>query len=285
MRKGSFVALLLSPALLLVGLVSFYPMAHAVYVSFHKTRYLELEAFAALDNFTALARDPGVVRSVSVTLKYVLGSLGLALSLGMLLALTLNRPLRFGGLFRTIVLLPWVLSQVVTALLWTWLLEPSYGPVNYLLNEMGIGKVFFLASPMAALPTLIWTNVWASYPLATVLILAALQTVPLELYEAARIDGAGAWDRFTRITLPLISSTVLVAAIVLTLFYFNMVTLILVLTGGGPLERTETLGLRVFYEAFQNFRVGRATALAVVILLCNVVFSVTYVKILRRETG
>lgn len=284
-RDARFIALLMSPTIILVGAVSLFPMAYAIYVSLHTTRYLEIGSFIGLGNFVALFRDPSTVQGVIVTLKYVLGSLTLALSLGMLLATILNRPLRFISVFRTLVLLPWILSQVVVAMLWAWVLEPSFGPVNYILREVGLGKVFFLALPNMAPLTLIGTNVWMSFPLPTVLLLAALQTVPPELYEAARIDGANAWQCFTRITLPLILSTFLVAMITLTLFYFNMVTLILVLTGGGPLQMTEVVSLRAYYEAFSNFRMGHATALGVTILFCNGIFSIAYLGIIKREAA
>jgi ABC-type sugar transport system permease subunit len=134
-----------------------------------------------------------------------------------------------------------------------------------------------------ALPILILVNTWMTYPLPTVLFLAALQAVPRELYESARIDGCGGWASFWRVTLPYLQTTIVTTAIMLTLQFFNMVTLIYVMTGGGPLGLTQTLSLRVFLDGFFNFRVAGAAAVGMVIFVLNIVFSLSYIRVLRRS--
>ncbi len=273
-----------APTILLLLIVVAYPVIYSFFVSLHRTEYLKVGQFWGLQNYFHLIQDTVFRRDVVISIKYVIGSLFGAMTLGLLLALVLNQRLPFSDLFRTICALPWVISQTVTALLWIWLLDPSFGPLNYLLDAVGIGRFNFVANETSALPVLVGVNVWMSYPFAMILLLAGLQTVPHELYEAARIDGASIIQIFYRITLPILRNTMLATCFMLTFYYFTMVTLILIFTGGGPVGSTEVLSLRVFNETFLYWRIGRATALGIVILLLNFVFSLFYIRIIRRES-
>jgi multiple sugar transport system permease protein len=275
--------LLLMPSLLIVAAIAFYPIWYAVDISLYRTEFLKKEAFVGLDHYTKLVDDDGFLRALLTSLKFALGSLALTLPLGMIFALMLNRPIRFRAAFRTILIVPWTLSQSVTAMLWLWLLNPSYGPVKFALDRAGFPVAGFLSNPDWALPIVCLVNAWMSFPLPTVLFLAALQTVPKELYEAARADGASAWTVFWRVTLPFIKSTVMTTAIMVTLQFFNIVTLIYVMTGGGPLGTTQTLSLRVFLDGFFNFKVASAAAVGMVIFFLNIVFSLAYIRVLRQK--
>jgi multiple sugar transport system permease protein len=273
-----------APTILLLIIVVAYPIMYSFYVSLHRTEYLKVGSFTGLRNYIYLIEDKLFRRDVMISIKYVVGSLFGAITLGLLLALVLNQRLPLTEWFRTICALPWVISQTVTALLWIWLLDPSFGPVNYLLDTLGIGRFNFIANETTALPVLIAVNVWMSYPFAMILLLAGLQTVPNELYEAARIDGASIFQIFRRITLPILSNTLLATCFMLTFYYFTMVTLIFIFTGGGPVGSTEVLSLRVFNETFLYWRIGQASALGIVIFLLNFVFSLFYIRIIRRES-
>jgi ABC-type sugar transport system permease subunit len=274
--------LLFLPSLIIVFSVSFYPIYYAIDISLYETRFLQKVAFVGLEQYTRLIRDPEFLRSVLISLKYALGSLLLTLPIGMIFALLLHRPIRLRSVFRTILILPWTLSQAVTASLWMWILNPQYGPVKYLLGQLGVSQAIFVSNPDWALMILVLVNTWMTYPFPMVLFLAGLQTVPRELYEAGTIDGCSAFSSFWRITLPYIRSTVMSTAIILTLQFFNMVTLIYVMTGGGPLGMTQTLTLRVFLDGFFNFRLAAAAAVGMVIFLLNIVFSLTYIRVLRQ---
>jgi multiple sugar transport system permease protein len=274
--------LLLVPSLAIVGGIAFYPIYYAIDISLYQTRFLQKMAFVGLEQYTRLLGDPDFLRALGTSLKYALGSLGLTLPMGMIFALLLNRPIRFRTAFRTILIIPWTLSQSVTGMLWVWVFNPSYGPLKYLLDQVGVTQVVFLSNPDWALKILTLVNTWMTYPLPTVLFLAALQTVPRELYESAKIDGSNAWSSFWRVTLPYMQNTVVATAIMLTLQFFNMVTLIYVMTGGGPLGITQTLSLRVFLDGFFNFRVAGAAAVGMVIFGLNVVFSLSYIRVLRH---
>ena len=238
------------PTILLLIIVVAYPIMYSFYVSLHRTEYLKIGSFTGLLNYIYLIEDKFFRRDLLISIKYVVGSLFGAITLGLLLALVLNQRLPLTEWFRTICALPWVISQTVTALLWIWLLDPSFGPINYLFDTLGIGRFNFIANETTALPVLIAVNVWMSYPFAMILLLAGLQTVPNELYEAARIDGASIFQIFLRITLPILRNTLLATCFMLTFYYFTMVTLIFIFTGGGPVGSTEVLSLRVFNETF-----------------------------------
>ena len=272
-----------SAALLLVILVSFYPIFYALRLSLYETNYMTIGRFIGLGNFLRAALDLRVHNSILISLGYVFGSLVLVVPIGLGLALVLNRPIRFRGFFRTILIFPWIVSQTVTAMLWSWLLNPSFGQVNYVIAALGFSRVMFIGNPDLAMKTLVAANVWQTYPYAMILCLAALQTIPNELYEAARIDGASPRECFRHVTLPLISNVLMVVVIMCTLHYFNMVTLMYVLTGGGPVFRTETLSLKVFLEAFSHWDMSLASTLGIVIFAFNIFFSLLYIKLLRRE--
>lgn len=282
-RKYWVGYLLLLPATCFVFFISIYPIIYAIDWSLYSTQYLRKLSFAGLSNYYEFIGSPRGMHAFLTTLIYCFGSLAISVPLSMAVASLLDRPVRGRIVFRAIILIPWVLSQTVVALLWKWLLDPYYGPINYVLQTLGVGKVGFLSSPLLALPTLIFVNVWMSYPLGVVLILAALQTVPRELIDAAVIDGASTWLAYRYVKFPHIKHTVLVVLILQTLLYFNMVTLIYVSTGGGPLGATETISIHLFKSAFENWKIGYASSVGVIMLVFNLLFSLSYVKALRRE--
>jgi multiple sugar transport system permease protein len=280
----TWVALLfLLPSIALVVAVTFYPIAHAIRISLYDTFYLKTTKFVGLQHYLKFLQDPAGWNNVVSSLTFTFGSLAIAIPLGLGLALLLNMPIRCRVLFRTLIIVPWVVSQIVTALLWGWLVNAQYGPVNYFINEWFGAPFDFLGNPASAMPTLILTNVWRSFPYPMLLLLAALQTVPEQLHEAAKVDGANTLQRFWRITIPMIRNTLLITVIMLSLHYFNMITLPFILTGGGPVGATDVLSLRVYQEAFSFYHMGLASAVAVYIFAFNIVFSLLYIKILRTE--
>jgi len=275
---------LMLPAVLIVLVVAVYPIFYAVDWSLYNTRYLEKVDFIGFKNYLDFFRNPNAYRSLFVSFVYLFGSLGLSLTCGVGVALILDKPIKIRGLFRTIVIMPWVVSQTINALVWKWLLNANFGAVNYFLVSLHIGKIDFFSTPSLALPTLIFMNFWTTYPLAVVLALAALQTIPGELIESAKIDGASTFRIFLNIKRPLIQPTILVIVILLSLLYWNMVTLIYVSTAGGPLRRTETISVYLFKNAFEDWNIGYAAAIGVVMFIANIIFSLIYIKLLKRET-
>jgi multiple sugar transport system permease protein len=275
--------LLMAPALLLVAAVSFVPLAQAIVQSLHQSRYLELGKFVGLLNYQRfLLSEEGAARAWN-SLVFVLGSLAAAMPLGFGLALLLNLPLRARGLLRTVLILPWLVSNTVAALLWAWILSAQFGPVAQVVTAFGGTMPNPMTSQALAMPTLILCNAWGAYPLVMVFMLAALQTIPIELQEAAKIDGANGWQRFRHVIFPLVRNTTLVTLVLTTLHTFNNVSIVLIMTGGGPVGATDVMALRVFEEGFKFYRMGLATAGAVVIFALNIIFTIAYMRVLRGE--
>jgi ABC-type sugar transport system permease subunit len=282
-RGAGLAAAFFYPAFALVVAVSFFPLFYAVRESLHRTDYLDLGDFVGFANYRELFSQGGGLAFVSTSILFVLGTLALSAPIGVGLGLLLARPIRFRGFFRAVLMFPWVVSELVTGFLWMWFYDGRLGPIASLLNRIGIDFVSPLTSPSYALVGLVLANTWHSYPLVMVLTLAALQTVPAEVLEAARIDSPSGWQRFIHVTLPLIRNTILVALVLTTLHTFNNVTLIVAMTGGGPVGATDVLGIRVFKEAFQFYNMDVASTIAVVIFTLNIIFSIFFVRILRGE--
>ena len=274
----------MSPALLLVAIVSFLPLGYALVQSVYKSDYLQLGTFAGAGNYAYFLLGPDALPSIRASFAFVLGTIVISAPLGVGLALLLNQEIRFRSLFRTLLILPWLVSALVGALLWSWLLNPSFSPAIQALEALIQVRVPNpLTSFSLSMPALIVAHSWSSYPMIMVFTLAALQTVPNELIEAAHIDGANVWQRFAHVTFPYVKSTLFVALVLTTLNTFNHVTMVLVMTGGGPIGTTETMSLRVFLEAFKYYRMGTASAGAVVIFCVNVLFALVYARLLREE--
>ena len=269
------------PAFALVASVSFLPLLYAVRQSLYKADYLDLGTFVGFGNFIRFFTQLQGLTVVGQSLAFVGGSLLLTLPLGVALALLLNLKFPLRGVFRVILITPWLVSSVVTAMLWAWLLNGDFGPFSPLLAAFGLDMPTAVTSITFAMPALMVANCWHLYPLVMVLVLAALQTIPADLQEAALVDGATAWQRFSLITVPLIKNTVLVALVLATLNTFNNAALVFVMTGGGPIDVTRTLALSAFLEGFKFYHVGLASAIAVICFAFNALFTLLYIRVLQ----
>jgi len=282
-RKGPCPLLYFLPALVLLAVVFLYPLYYAGWISLYETKYFKPVRYVGLENYVRMLQDAGLWIGIRNSLVFGLGSLAGSLPLGLGLALLLNRIRRLKGPLRALVLTPWVMSQAVVGVLWMWLLNPSYGPVARIVDLLGFSKLILLSDPGRAMPTLIGINIWWSYPLVMVLLLGALQTVPQELYESVVVDGGSPWASFRHVTFPFIRNTMASTVVVLVLLYFNMVTLILVTTGGGPMNTTETFSLRIFLDLFARFRLSSAAAQAVLLLLLNLGLTAAFIRVFRQR--
>ncbi len=274
---GMVPYLLLLPAAVLVLGITAYPIADLFRVAFHATRYFRVGEWNGGANFLPLATASGM-RSVLSSAVFVAASDALTLAVAIGLALVLEGPLRGRGLLRTLVMAPWLVSQVVTALMWQGLFDPNFGPVTAVLHTLVGYPVSPLSDGYGAMSVMVVANVWRSYPFATILMLAALQSIPGELYEAARVDGATHWQELRHIAVPMIGRTAAVVAALLTFDYFTLVTLPFIMTGGGPNEATYVLSLRTWREAFTNYHFGASAATGVVILVLNLLLAVAYIR-------
>ena len=274
----------LAPALILVFGVTFLPIVRGVEVSLYKTEFLKQVAFVGFDQYIKFFTEGQAGEIILRTLIFTAGSLVLTFPIAVGLALLLNVKMRFRAVMRTIFMLPWIVSVLLTALMWVWLVEPSVGPISYIVSSL-IGQPFVpLGSGPTAMATLIVANAWRTYPFVMILTLAALQSVSKELLEAAAVDGAGRVKRFMHVTLPSIRGSLLVSLIISTVNSINMVELPLVMTGGGPVSSTELLGLSAYREAFVLNDFGFSAAIGVVMFAINIVIAIVYIRVMRTES-
>ncbi|MCC7372007.1 MAG: sugar ABC transporter permease [Chloroflexi bacterium] len=276
--------LMVAPALLAIGVFSLLPTLYGMLISVYRVEFVQLLTFVGFANYLDVLADPKFWNSVRVSFTFTAASVLLSVSIGFALALVANQSVRFRSAFRTVALLPWVTSYVVTYLIFRWILNADYGLLNALFVEgFGWPRIQWLGNPVLAMACLIVVNVWRGAPYAMVLLLAGLQGIPGELYEAAAIDGAGRWRLFLSITLPLMKTAILVLVVLTTIADFNVVVAMLVLTGGGPGTATESMSLRMYYEAFVNARMGTASAVAMIIFGINLLLTLVYVRVLKTE--
>lgn len=267
------------PCLLLIAFVTLYPLFYVVYLSFfRKLPIFGITRFAGLDNYAFLLRDERFWNALANTAYFTVSSVSLELILGFGIALLLSRSFPFRGLVRAAVLVPWAVPTVVSAKMWEWMYNGEFGIINYLFGV----HVNWLGSPFWALNAAVFMDVWKTTPFVVILLMAGMQVIPRELYQAARIDGAGPWALFRRITLPLLVPTILVILIFRTLDAFRIFDAVYVLTGGGPANTTETLSIYAYKVLFQTLQFGYGSTLAVVVFLCVGLLSVFYAALLRK---
>jgi len=216
---------------------------------------------------------------------YMAGSLVLSLGLGVLAALVLNNLTRGGAVLRVLTLVPWTLSMAVVGTIWLWLFNPSYGPISYSMRQLGVSPGLMLGDPELALWLTILVTSWWSFPYAMVIVTAAIQSIPKELYEAVGIDG-GSWRaKFRYVTWPHLIPTLGSTALTLGILYLTLITLLIVLTGGGPLGATTTLSFEVFRGTVQAVNIGPTAVYSIAILLANVGLGVLYMRLTGRVTA
>jgi multiple sugar transport system permease protein len=266
-----------APALALLSLVTLYPVVYVAYLSLQRRLIIfDISRFIGFENYAFMARDGRFWNALKNTAYFTGVSVFMELMLGLGIALLINRSFRFRGLARAVVLIPWAVPTVVSAKMWEWMYNADFGVLNYILGV----DINWLGDPFWAMHAAIIMEVWKTTPFAVILLTAGLQVIPRELYQAARIDGAGAWQAFRRITFPLLAPVVVVVLIFRTLDAFRVFDSIYVLTGGGPANTTETLSIYAYKVLFQTLQFGYGSALAMVAFLCVGGISVLYVKLL-----
>ncbi len=245
--------------------------------------------FIGLGNYLRLVEDPVFWLTLYNSVVWVFSSVVLQFLAGLAAALLLHQSFKGRALVRTLTLLPWIIPGVVVGLIWEWLYQPNYGVINDLLLRAGLmhDRVAWLSSPDLAMLAVVFTNVWRGIPFFAIMLLAGLQAIPDELYEAAHVDGAGMLGRFWHITLPLLRPIIVVATATRIIWTFNYADLIFVMTGGGPANATQITSTYTLMQAYANLDFGYAGALSVVLLLVMLAFTAAYLRISRgvEETG
>ncbi|QIA54808.1 sugar ABC transporter permease (plasmid) [Pantoea agglomerans] len=285
---------LLAPMLLVMLLLTAWPLLRTIWLSFTDAALIgsgEIPAWIGLENYLYALSDPDFRASIWRTLYFTLVSVTVEGIIGVLVALLLNQKFIGRNVLRVLVILPWALPTIVNAMMWRLNFNPDYGSINALLSQLGIidGYRSWLGSPEAALNAVMFADIWKNYPLVTLLVLAALQSIPEDLFEAARLDGASAWRRFRAITFPAIVAPLGVALVLRTIDAFKIFDIIYVMTRGGPVDSTKTLSFFVYQESFSYLRAGSGAAYAILMTLMCALLITLYLLMLwhqrRRSTA
>lgn len=289
LRRHTAAYLFLLPALVSLTAVSFIPLFQGIRTSFQTYNLFRpgTRMDVGFDQYRYLLDDPVFMKAFWQSWYFALGSVACQFVLGMFAAILLNQNIRFRGLVRGLVLIPWVVPGSLAAMMFG-LLFTSTGLVNTFLDRIGFSHLGFdrfhpwLSDSSTAMPTIIITNMWKGFPLFAVMFLAAMQTIPRDYYEAAKIDGASAVRSFFDITIPSMAPTILITTLLGTIWTFNSIDLIYILTSGGPFYSTMTLAMFAYNQGFGRGDIGFASAIGVVILLLMLVITSIYLVAYRR---
>jgi len=286
-RRHIYAYLSILPALLVLILFTVYPVLYNLNLAFHKNVLTApgQHPFVGMRNFTELAKNPGLLRSFQTTAEFTVVTVLFTIGLGILIALLLNEQFFGAKALQVIILIPWAIPVVMAGIIWRWMFAGNVGVVNGLLYSLGfIDKYYsFFGNPVTAKAALVIARVWKDVPLAAILLLATLQVIPPELYDAAKIDGCGAWAAFRFITFPFLRPTLTVLLILQTLIGLITFDLVYVMTGGGPADATTLVAWYTYTEIFTHLNLGRGAALAFIVALITLVLAVFYFMALRSE--
>lgn len=263
-----------------------YPILDTFWLSVHKVNeFGETQGFAGLGNFTAALGDPAFRASLLRSALWTVVVVIVTTALGMFVAAVLNQPWRGRAFVRALLLLPWASSLVVTTLLWEWMANANYGALDHVLRQFGHGggNIAWLGSATYALPLMMWIAIWVSVPPTALILLAGLQGVDTEIYEAAALDKVRGARLFFDITLPLLRPVVTVSVLLNVIFVFNSFPIIWILTQGGPVGTTNTLPTYMYNLGFEFYEMGEAAAVAVIMFIILLVFSVIYTRLSWRN--
>ncbi len=287
-RKKSAPYLLLLPAIILIAAFMVYPIGNVFYLSFQHYNPTKpwINGFAGWENFASILSDESFFNALRVSAKWVFFEVSLQLVFGMILALILNQKFKGRGLFRTLSFIPWAMSGVLTAVLWSLIYNQNVGLLNDVLMKLGIIEtpLAWLANSKLVFGSVVVAELWRGIPFFAISLLAAMQSISGDLYEAANVDGCSRIKAFWYITLPSLKDTIILTTLLRCVWEFNSVDLIYSLTGGGPVGKTTTLSILIANQATKTSNYGYGSAISVISFLILAVLSLIYLKLSKFET-
>ncbi len=282
-----FPAVMLGPVLVVIFALVIAPLVWGLRISLTDSRMIGLgfKDGLTLQNYRSLLADPDVWNAVWVTILFSGGTVVGSVVLGIVAALVLDRDFIGRGFVRVLVILPWAVPHVVAALVWQWMYNPDFGVMNFglLLLPWVTATPKWLSDPQFALLAIVLVNVWKTYPFAALLLLAGLQTISDDLYEASEIDGAGPVRRFFDITLPGLRRVLAIVVLLLLIWSFGNFVFIFLMTQGGPAGATNALVVHIYFEAFRFFRAGSAFSMGALLLVMSIILTSAYLLISREQ--
>jgi multiple sugar transport system permease protein len=278
--------LLLAPLVLIMLLVIGYPLLNTVRLSLTNMSIIGSPSrFTGLHNYLTVLQDARFQASLGRSVLWLLGNMVAVTVLAFGAALLLNRGGWLARRARVWLMFPWVIPTVAVAIIWQWLLNANYGVINYILQTTNLitKPLNVFGKPATSLAGLVLINAWHWFPLSAVIIFGALQTIPQEVYEAAKVDGANAWQTFWRITFPMLDKVLFALGLVGTLWTFNIIDTIYLITKGGPADASMTAPVYIYDQAFKAFRAGQAAAASVLSILVLALFAALYIRFARPK--
>lgn len=276
--------LMIIPAIVIFIAFYIYPIGYMVYLSTTQWDFLSpTKPFVGLQNFIDLLQDKLFLQVLNNSIIYTFSTIALNMSLALLLALWMNRPGVFSGILQGTVFSPHIISMVSVAILWMWLMDPQYGLLNGILEFVGLPTLQWLRDTQTSLFSLILVAVWKQVGFYSLILLAGLQSIPKEIYEAADLDKTPIWRSFYKITLPMLSPTLFFLTIIGTINSFQVFETITIMTQGGPVNSTNTLVFYIYENGFNYFKIGYASAAGVVLLVIIAVLTMLHFKFLERR--
>jgi multiple sugar transport system permease protein len=287
LRKNALAYGLILPSIVLLALIEFYPLIVGLLEGFkyHNRLFPQNTHYNGIDNFRTAFSDPEVRHALLISLEWVGGTVGAAYVLGLVAALLLHQRLRLGGIYKTLILVPWVVPPIVAVISWQWILTDQGGPLDQILMRWHLvdHKVLWLADPHLALLSLTIVEIWQRLGFFMIALLASLTTIPDDLNEAAAIDGASRWRTFWHITFPLLLPVSITFALLQAIWTFNDILTPLILTGGGPSNATETINLLSYTEAFRRYDIGYGTSLAIIMMMLMLIIGGVQIRLQAKH--
>ncbi len=277
----------LSPALLIILAFVAFPFAWAILLTFTDKVIGAKANIVGLENYIVLMKDSIFRRSFANSLYYTVVTVFFKVAIGIVMALVLNQPIKGRGVFRGLLLLPWVIPTLVTGLTWQWILSDVSGALNIILRGLGLidRNIAWLADPNTAMPAVMLVNIWRGFPFIGVTVLAGLQGVPASLYEAAALDGADSIRRFIHVTLPSLRNVLSISALLTTIWTLNDFELVYLLTKGGPMHRTELFSILTYQYGFSAQKLGLGTTVSMIALPLSLFLMVAVIRSINRSEG
>ena len=280
-KKGLIPYGLIAPVLLFMIIVYGYPLLLTFKYSFEEVSLIgNHNKFIGFRNYMNVLTNPTFYNTLILTIKWTLLTIVLKVGIGFIIALFLNGELYFKRILRFLMLIPWAIPQSVVAILWSWILDGQYGYLNYYMQKVGFisEAMRWLSDPKLAFISTSIVDAWMGIPLIAMIFISGLSGISESLYEAAMVDGANVFHRFIYITLPSMKQVILIALTLTTIWTFNAFNVIYVLTGGGPMDATETMMLKIYHEAFGKYNLGISSALSVTVVITLTILSMLYWK-------
>lgn len=286
-RKSRLGFMLVLPGALVMLFIFVYPLLVNINSSFYKILMMKPRErpFVGFENYINVLKDPKFWAAFENSFIWTVSSVLLQLLLGLSVALLLNQAIKGRGLFRGLMLIPWVTPGVVAAMTWKWMYDGQFGILNHFLMTIGIidQPIVWLGNTSTAMPAVILEYVWKGFPFVAVMLLATMQTIPRDLYEAASLDGANSLGKFRHVTIPALKPTLRLTTMLTAIWSFNSFDTIWLMTEGGPAGSTETLTTYVYKATFQAFNIGKASAIAVIMFLILLIFVMLFSRSVTKQ--